>query len=529
MTRKIINHIILLLIFFAAGFTCMAQEICNNGIDDDHDGLIDLRDPDCQCRFVVTDNLLKNGSFEQYDHCPVTFTYSNDYKIASYWQYGTYTNETDYYHNLQCSFDSSLIMLHMRPTLPLPDGKGFISILNSAYINPIPEKQMVKSYVGQCLQSPLKPGEQYTLSFSAGRFRSWDNYTGIIYPFTVAVFGHKDCNAVPFGKLNVSGNGCPTDYPGWVFLGKTKVTSNGTWVQSKINFTVPSEINVIEIGTDSTILPPIISFTDSTTFLDYHVYYLDDLHLLPTKDFPFEYIQVQTGTGCNGNGSPVLVAPVYANATYQWYKDSIAISGATGNLYQLPVLTVKDYYNVLISLPGKCIISEPYSAMPDPLKKLNFSTDTVLCNNSSILLAPAIDGITYRINGANTSEVIINKPGLYSFTATNIFGCQRTFNINVAEQKCSDCELFIPNAFTPNGDGLNDLLKAKPSCPISDFDFLIFDRWGDKIFESHNSDAGWDGNYLGNPLSTGVYVYLINYKIASQTTKMAKGTVTLIR
>jgi gliding motility-associated-like protein len=525
------HTLILLFLFLVADYTGMAQEICNNGIDDDGDGLVDLHDPDCQCHFTVMDNLLLNGSFESYIHCPVNYTYDSNYNISAFWQYGSYTNtnEADYYHNLNCSSDSGQVMFYMPPRLPLPDGKGFVSILNSAYINPIPENEMPKAYIGQCLQAPLKPGEQYTLSFYAGRFRSWDNLTGKIFPFTVAVFGNADCKAVPFGKVNASGSGCPANYPGWVLLGKTTVYSNGEWVQGKINFTVPSEVNVIEIGTDCSVLPQIPDLADSTTFLDYHIYYLDDLHLLPTKDFPFEYIHTQTGSACNGNGLPVLESPVFANATYQWYKDSIAISGATGNTYQLPAVTGKSYYNVLISTPGKCIITEPFLVTPGGLDKLNIPADTVLCTNSSLVLAPAMDGITYSINGVINTDVTITKQGNYSIIATDNYGCQRTFKINVVEQKCSDCEPSIPNAFTPNSDGLNDIFKAKFFCSISEFDLQVFNRWGKKIFESHNSNKGWDGTYLGNKMLTGAYVYFINYKTTSHITKTAKGTIVLIR
>ena len=125
------THRFLLCIFLLAGFRGLTQEICNNGIDDDGDGLVDLHDPDCQCHFIVTDNLLQNGSFELYDHCPVNYTYISDSKIATYWQYGSLMNEAEYYHNLNCSFDSQLVMLHMPPALPMPDGQGFISISNN--------------------------------------------------------------------------------------------------------------------------------------------------------------------------------------------------------------------------------------------------------------------------------------------------------------------------------------------------------------------------------------------------------------
>ena len=82
----------------------------------------------------------------------------------------------------------------------------------------------------------------------------------------MAVFGNADCNAVPFGKVNVLGNGCPANYPGWVLLGKVDVVSAGQWVQSKVRLNIPFNINVIEIGPDCSILEPIINLPDGTTF-----------------------------------------------------------------------------------------------------------------------------------------------------------------------------------------------------------------------------------------------------------------------
>jgi len=520
---------LLLFTFLFTGHAGITQEICNNGIDDDADGLVDLHDPDCQCHFLVTDNLLRNGSFESYDHCPMNYTYISDYKIATYWQYGSRMNEAKYYHNFNCSYDSLQVMLYEPPTLPLPDGKGFISILNSASIAPIPETERPKSYVGQCLQTPLKKNEEYTLSFYAGRFRSWDNFIGRIFPFTVAVFGNANCNAVPFGDLvGGLGNGCPANYPGWVLLGKTIVNSPLEWSQAKVNFVAPFDINVIEVGVDCSILPEIPDLADSTTFLDYHVYYLDDLHLLPTKDFPFQYIRAQTGTGCNGNGLPILESPVFANASYQWYQDSVAINGATGTSYQLADTAGESYYNVLISTPGKCITTEPFF-VSGALNNIRLPADTTLCDIGEILLSPHMNGITYSINGIAADNVTISSEGSYSIMATDNFGCVRSFNVNVVQQKCAECEVVTPSAFTPNADGLNDVFKAKSFCSFSDFDLQIFNRWGEKVFESRNSSTGWDGTYLGSKMPSGVYVYFIGYSTASHVSKTAKGTVTLIR
>ena len=155
---KYLKSISLLCAFIITQQKINAQEICNNGIDDDDNGLIDLFDPGCQCGFKVTGNLLLNGSFEQYDHCPTTYLYNDDYMIADSWRFGAFTNyaEAYYYHNIQCAYDSQEVSLKMAPALPLPDGNGFISIQNISSVNATKEKDITKTYVTQCLQQPLK-------------------------------------------------------------------------------------------------------------------------------------------------------------------------------------------------------------------------------------------------------------------------------------------------------------------------------------------------------------------------------------
>ena len=149
---------LLLPCFLLIKYNSAAQEICNNGKDDDGNGLADLYDPACQCHFTVTGNLLLNGSFELHDHCPLYYIYDQDYKIADNWEYGTYTNvaEAIFYHNLTCTADSAQVMLHMPPVLPLPDGNAFISIQNYTYITPKPESQIPKTYVIQCAFKIIK-------------------------------------------------------------------------------------------------------------------------------------------------------------------------------------------------------------------------------------------------------------------------------------------------------------------------------------------------------------------------------------
>src|SRR5437763_26699 len=115
---------ILLTILMMNSYKSIAQEICNNGVDDDNDGLIDLLDPDCQCHFTVTGNLLLNGSFELYQHCPVNYIYDDEHNIVLNWEFSSYTNinEANFYHNFHCATDSEQVVAHMKPAMPLPQG-----------------------------------------------------------------------------------------------------------------------------------------------------------------------------------------------------------------------------------------------------------------------------------------------------------------------------------------------------------------------------------------------------------------------
>jgi gliding motility-associated-like protein len=93
--------------------------------------------------------------------------------------------------------------------------------------------------------------------------------------------------------------------------------------------------------------------------------------------------------------------------------------------------------------------------------------------------------------------------------------------------------IYIPNAFSPDGDGLNDEFKViGNSDNISSFHMYIYDRWGTLVFESNEISVGWDGKYKGNPSPTGAYVYKVEYSFSSpamQESKIKSGTLVLVR
>jgi len=89
--------------------------------------------------------------------------------------------------------------------------------------------------------------------------------------------------------------------------------------------------------------------------------------------------------------------------------------------------------------------------------------------------------------------------------------------------------VHIPNAFSPNQDGLNDFLEYYVGWDVDYFDLLIFDRWGNVMFETKSSSVFWDGRYKSEFVNTGIYTYVINYRLSTGEILKKSGNITLIR
>ena len=88
--------------------------------------------------------------------------------------------------------------------------------------------------------------------------------------------------------------------------------------------------------------------------------------------------------------------------------------------------------------------------------------------------------------------------------------------------------VWIPNAFTPDGNDLNDLYEIF-TASIKEFHIQIYDRWGEKLFESDNPKVSWDGTYKGKTCQMDAYIYMVQYKGFDNKRVIKSGTVTLLR
>jgi gliding motility-associated-like protein len=167
--------------------------------------------------------------------------------------------------------------------------------------------------------------------------------------------------------------------------------------------------------------------------------------------------------------------------------------------------------------------------IPDPQASLR---DTSLCEQDSNLLVslPYNENYFYRWStGADSSAIAINDSGTY-FVTYGSYCDSISESFSIEKRPCS-CELFIPNAFTPNGDGLNDEFIIVSPCEELEFELLIFNRWGILVHQQSSGTPSWDGYYNGE-LTPGVYVYKINYRgrsMAGPVEGKESGSLTLLR
>ncbi len=136
-------------------------------------------------------------------------------------------------------------------------------------------------------------------------------------------------------------------------------------------------------------------------------------------------------------------------------------------------------------------------------------------------------------NPTQTDSIVVEWHNIgkqqLSVYETNIYGCiGETYSIKVEVVEIDkNIELKIPNAFTPNNDGINDYFVIKSNREIDNYELIIINRWGNKLYESHSLSDSWDGKYKGKDCSPSTYFYIINY-FHNGKKRVKKGCVELL-
>jgi gliding motility-associated-like protein len=164
-------------------------------------------------------------------------------------------------------------------------------------------------------------------------------------------------------------------------------------------------------------------------------------------------------------------------------------------------------------------------------------TDTLVVDTGYLLDAGSGQAHYLWNTGDSTSGIVINTEGMYSVAMESTIGCvgSDSVYIKLVEDELPPPDptfnIFIPNAFSPDGDGVNDVFNViHISLSFEHFSLSIYDRWGGIVFKSEDESQGWDGKKAGKECPGGVYVYKIVFEVEGVAGRQERvGTVMLVR
>jgi gliding motility-associated-like protein len=168
----------------------------------------------------------------------------------------------------------------------------------------------------------------------------------------------------------------------------------------------------------------------------------------------------------------------------------------------------------------KRIIQLPATLLP---------ADTILCSYDNLVLKPAVSFKQYNWStGDIFPSITVEEFGLYWLQGTDVHGCTTRDSISIGRKDCL-FGFFMPTAFSPNNDGRNEWCMPRIFGKVAAYHFTIFNRWGQKVFDSRDRTRGWDGKINGRIAETGAYVWSCVYQFNNEPEQRARGTVMLIR
>jgi gliding motility-associated-like protein len=152
-----------------------------------------------------------------------------------------------------------------------------------------------------------------------------------------------------------------------------------------------------------------------------------------------------------------------------------------------------------------------------------------LCSYAKIELKP--NGVFPQYlwsTAAISPSITVQQGGLYWLQVTDKYNCTGRDSLLLTSKQCLT-GFFVPNAFTPHKDGRNDIFKPIILGNIVQFEFTIYNRWGQRVFQSANWQLGWDGTVAGKQQSNDTFVWTCRYQFDNGPVTFEKGTVTLVR
>jgi gliding motility-associated-like protein len=343
---------------------------------------------------------------------------------------------------------------------------------------------------------------------------------------TIASASSQLCAGAPavFTATSVDGGGAPVFQ--WKVNGQDAGTGTTTYTSSSLAST---DVVSCEMTSDAacTINPSVASNDLSVDVIPIPV--TSVAIAASATDICADSVVTFTATPGNGGGMPV----------YQWEIDGNIIDSAG------PVLTYGHFSDgdiVSCTMTGSLTCSPPVTS-PEPIRMtvrplpvITLTPDTVIAGGQTIRLSPLVSGdiMTWAWSPATAlSDVSSPDPVAtpvsstsYHLSVVSTAGCRAS----ASELVEVFYEVQLPGAFSPNGDGRNDVFRIPPSIAIHLHGLVVYNRWGALLFSTADSGAGWDGTFHGRPQPAGVYVWEVEYdNPLTRKVEGRRGTVVLVR
>jgi len=208
----------------------------------------------------------------------------------------------------------------------------------------------------------------------------------------------------------------------------------------------------------------------------------------------------------------------WPDSRYQWN---------TGDTTPVLPVTSAGFYWVKVIDPNHCVATDSVRLHYYPKPDIFLGQDTVVCEETPLILKPwHINADSLQWSGGSTGWTLaVRQGGEYIASAINKCGVKAdTIFINQIF-----CDIMVPNAFSPNGDGVNDLFRVLGNTGrLEGFTLSVYNRWGERLFYTNDRRSGWDGRYKGGEVQMGAYVYMLEYSISGKS-YLQKGSFHLLR
>jgi gliding motility-associated-like protein len=245
----------------------------------------------------------------------------------------------------------------------------------------------------------------------------------------------------------------------------------------------------------------------------------------------------------NGNSLICLGSKAQLSASggisYTWTPPATLSSSTVANPIASP--SVNTQYSVVIASSGSCtfmLVTNVGVSVPSTMQVgANANPTFVIVGNTTTLVYTGAPGsiINWLPVGSTTPAVGYTvtaapvKPTTYTaIVSTGACIDKAQVLVEAYTEGCIEKDVFVPNTFTPNGDGQNDVLYVR-GLKVNEVYFAVYNRWGEMVFESKDMSKGWDGIYKGRPADVGVFGWYLKVKCFNGEETFRKGNVTLIR